>query len=130
MGKFEPGDYVIVARHNTFVCGIEVLTDSFNGIIVKEFTNKDGKKYVEIDSDCGNRIILAEYVAVVEETNSHEYDGDYYIINCSECNNTRKVKSQHLTQVTRCRDCQNKRNAAMARERANKRYQRVKRGRK
>ena len=124
--KFNKGDRVKVVRHIVEVCGIKMEVDGFTGTVIDESVNKDGVQYVNLYGEgrkSGNRVVLKEHVFLEnEDAKGLEYDGDSYIIKCCECGEPRRIKSQHVSQVTRCRECQNARNVQMARDRAKERY--------
>jgi hypothetical protein len=116
----------MVVRHTVEVCGIKMEVEGFSGTVINEYVNKDGIPYVNLygeGSKSGNRVVPKEFVFFEDENaKGLAFDGESYIIKCCECGEPRKVKSQHANQVTRCKDCQNKRNILMARSRARKRY--------
>jgi len=131
--KFNRGDQIKVVKHTVKVDEIDLPIEGFYGTVISESVNKDGVPYVTIDGEgqfCGTREIAREFVVYREEEDDEdtpEFDGVDYTINCCDCGEPRKVKPQHVNQVTRCKECQKKHNAEKARERAGKRYHKIKR---
>jgi len=128
--KFKVGDKVAVQKHYVTVGNVKVLVESFVGIVINEIVNKAGETYISINSSgkkSGERVVAEQYVLHLDADDSDlEYDGKNYRVRCCECGSYRTIKPQHVSQVTRCRSCQAKRNTKKARSRAVNRYEELK----